>query len=122
MSAGRLVFMMKLKKDATTEYRFLFVAGLLSLVRERRNPSTSSAVMLARSRLPNWNAKRESTNSQVLTVFFFRVCPVVLQMKIDCLGNCHGAPPVVGVVGGNAMKLVYTLEGVADRRGGYTHG
>ena len=80
------------------------MAGLLSLVRERRKPSTSSAVMLARSRLPNWNAKRERTNSQVLTVFFFRVGPVVLQMKIDCLGNCHCAPPVVGVVGRKRYK------------------
>jgi len=73
--------------------------------------------MLARSRLPNWKAKRERMNSQVLTVFFFGVGSVILQMEIDGLGYCHGAPPVVGVVGGNAMKEVYTMEGVAESRG-----
>ena len=56
--------------------------------------------MLARSRLSNWVVKRERTNSQVLTVFFFRVGPVILQMEIDCLENLHDAPPEVGVVGG----------------------
>ena len=65
--------------------------------------------MLARSRLPNLDVKRERTNSQVLTVFFFGVGPVILQMEIDCLGYFHGAPPVVGVVGGNAMHEVYTM-------------
>ena len=42
---------------------------------------------------------------------------MILQMEIDGLGYCHGAPPVVGVVGGNAMKEVYTMEGVAESRG-----
>jgi hypothetical protein len=51
--------------------KLLLVACLLSLVRESRKASTSSGVMLAISRLPNWMAKRERTNSQVLTVFFF---------------------------------------------------
>ena len=55
--------------------------------------------MLARSRLSNWVVKRERTNSQVLTVFFFRVGPVILQMEIDSLCYFHGAPPVVRVVG-----------------------
>ena len=42
---------------------------------------------------------------------------MILQIEIDGLGYCHGAPPVVGVVGGNAMKEVYTMEGVAESRG-----
>jgi hypothetical protein len=50
--------------------------------------------MLARSRLPNWEVKRERTNSQVLTVFFFGVGLVILQMEIDCLRYFHSAPPV----------------------------
>jgi hypothetical protein len=49
--------------------------------------------MLARSRLPNWAVKRWRTNSQVLTVFFFGIGPVILQMKIDRLRNFHGTPP-----------------------------
>jgi len=49
------------------------VACLLSLVRESRKASTSSGDMLANSRLPNWSRKRERTNSQVLTVFFFEL-------------------------------------------------
>jgi hypothetical protein len=35
---------------------------------------------------------------------FFRVGPMVLQMEIDGLGYCHGAPPVVGVVGGKRYE------------------
>ncbi|MCJ7600837.1 MAG: hypothetical protein MUO63_04945, partial [Desulfobulbaceae bacterium] len=32
--------------------------------------------------------------SQVLTVFFFGICSMVLQMEIDSLCNFHDAPPV----------------------------
>jgi hypothetical protein len=58
---------------ASTEYRFLFVACLLLLVKESRNSSTSSWDMLAKSRFPNWAVKRERTNSQVLMVFFLEL-------------------------------------------------
>jgi hypothetical protein len=63
--------------------------------------------------------KRVRTNSHVWTVFIFGVGPVVLQIKIDCLKNCHAAPPVVGVVGGKSHERSITMEGVADRRGTY---
>ncbi|MDA3970281.1 MAG: hypothetical protein PF442_02920, partial [Desulfobulbaceae bacterium] len=56
--------------------------------------SMSCWAILAKSRLPNCAVKRSRTNSQVLTVFFFGICPVVLQMKIDSLLNFHDAPPV----------------------------
>ena len=39
------------------------------------------------------------TYSQVLSVFFFGVGLMVLQMEVDCLRNFHGTPPVVGIVG-----------------------
>jgi hypothetical protein len=78
------------------------------LVRERRNTRASSWDMLARSRLPNLDEKRLRTNSQVLTVFFFGVGLVVLQMKIDSLGNLHGAPPWLGLCERNALFGVYT--------------
>jgi len=38
--------------------------------------------------------KRERTNSQVFTVFFFGIGLVILQMEIDCLRNFHNTPPV----------------------------
>ena len=76
------------------------VACLLFLVRERRNSRTYSWDMLARSRLPNLDVNRLRTNAQVLTVFFFGVGLVVLQMEFNCLGYFHGVPPLDGVVGG----------------------
>ena len=77
--------------------------------------------MLARSRLPNLDEKRLRTNSQVLTVFFFGVGLVVLQMEIDCLGYFHGAPPVVGVGGKTPYPIVphdpIRLTGAAQSSG-----
>ena len=43
-------------------------------------------------------------------------------MKIDCLGNCHGAPPVVGVVGGKRYEASIHHGGCSRQEGAYTHG
>jgi len=38
--------------------------------------------------------KRNKTNSQVLTVFFFGINPMVLKVIIDCLRNVHLFSPL----------------------------
>jgi hypothetical protein len=40
-------------------------------------------------------------------VDFFGVGLVILQMEFACLRNVHGAPPVVGVVGGKCLDSSY---------------
>jgi hypothetical protein len=87
-----------------------------------RNVSISSWAILAKSRLPNCAVKRSRINSQVLTVFFFGICPVVLQMKIDSLLNFHDAPPVELKKCGITDKLCYQIfigDGQAEKNMGH---
>jgi hypothetical protein len=53
--------------------------------------------------------KRERTNSQVLTVFFFGVGSLILQMEVDCLGYFHDVPPLIGFVDENSLKKLYII-------------
>jgi hypothetical protein len=43
---------------------------------------------------------------------------MVLQMEIDGLGYCHGAPPVVGVVGGKRHEGNIYPGGSSRQEGG----
>jgi hypothetical protein len=57
------------------EYRVTVPFGCLFVAfgQGKQEARTSSVDMLTRSRLTNWTAKRERTNSQVLAVFFFEL-------------------------------------------------
>jgi len=52
---------------------------------------------------------RERTNSQVLTVFFFGVGFLILQVEVDCLGYFHDAPPVVGFIDEKLPEYNYIM-------------
>ena len=60
-----------------------------------RNVRISSWLMLFNLRLAKLTVKRERTNSQVLTVFFFGICSVILHVKTNCLQYFHDTPPAV---------------------------
>lgn len=75
--------------------------------------------ILANSRLPNWAVNRESTDLQVVTIFFFRVVSVILHMEVDCLLNLHDAPPVCVGKSKNGLNLmIHPGADLKSRKGG----
>jgi len=58
-----------------------------------RKERTSSGEIESGSRSEKWSRNFDRIDPYVRVVFFLRVKPMVIQVKVDCLAYFHAPPP-----------------------------